>query len=72
MRRKVKTGERISRRYPNPNINALQISYGIRLVCSACARAIDLEEARKEWLRYFELALALAVLAIALAMKLFA
>jgi len=63
MRRKVKTGERISRRYPNPNINALHISYGIRRVCSPCARTIDREEARKELLKYVELGIALVFLA---------
>ena len=42
-RRKVKTGERISRRYPNPNVSAIHVTWGIRLVCSPCARAIDLE-----------------------------
>jgi hypothetical protein len=55
MRRKVKTGERISRRYPNPNISALHITWGIRLVCLPCAHAIDREEARKEPLKYLEL-----------------
>ena len=62
LRRKVKTGETIRRRYPNPNVSALQITYGIRLVCSSCARAIDREQARRELLQYVELGIALAAL----------
>ena len=71
MRRKIKTGERISRRYPNPNVNALHISYGIRLVCSPCAKMIDREEARKELLKYVELGAALLLLAILLLYRYF-
>ncbi len=69
LRRKVKTGESIYRRYPNPNISALRTTYGIRLVCSPCARAIDREQARREWLMYLELALALLILAAALFLR---
>ena len=69
MRRKIKTGERISRRYPNPNVNALHISYGIRLVCSPCAKMIDREEARKEFVKYVELGIAVALLIVALILR---
>jgi len=71
LRRKVKTGERISRRYPNPNISALHITYGVRLVCLPCAHVIDREEARKELLQYVELCAALLLLAIALFLRYF-
>jgi hypothetical protein len=64
-RRKVKTGERISRRYPNPNVSAIHVTWGIRLVCSSCARAIDLEAVRREMAMYVELLIALAFLAFA-------
>ena len=66
LRRKVKTGERISRRYPNPQISSQSITYGVRLVCSRCARSLDAEEARREWLHYLELAGALLLLAVVL------
>jgi len=70
-RRKVKTGERISRRYPNPAISALHVTYGVRLVCLQCARAIDQEEARKELLKYLELAAALILLAVVIGIRYF-
>jgi len=55
LRRKVKTGESVHRRYPNPNVSSTRISYGIRLVCAPCARKIDWEARRKEFLQYGEL-----------------
>jgi hypothetical protein len=58
----VKTGESINRRYPNPQISSLRITFGIRLVCLPCARAIDWEARRRELLQYWELGLALLVL----------
>ena len=66
LRRRVKTGEWIRRRYPNPSISSLHIHYGIRLVCSSCARAIDFEAVRREMVKYVELGIALTFLAIAL------
>ena len=68
-RRKVKTGERISRRYPNPAISALHVLYGVRLVCLRCAHAIDAEEAHKELLKYLELAASLILLAFVLCIR---
>ena len=70
-RRKVKTGERISRRYPNPAISALHVTYGVRLVCLNCARAIDREEARKELIKYLELAAAVVLLIVVLMIRYF-
>jgi len=70
-RRKVKTGERISRRYPNPSISSLHIHYGIRLVCLQCARAIDRDEARKEFIKNAELLAALILLAAVLLFRYF-
>jgi|GEM_PF-2080858 len=69
LRRKVKTGEWVNRRYPNPNISAIRTSFGIRVVCSACAHAIDWEQRRKEWRQYLELAGAIALLATALVIR---
>jgi DNA-directed RNA polymerase subunit N (RpoN/RPB10) len=71
LRRRVKTGERISRRYPNPSISSLHINYGIRLVCASCARAIDFEAARREMVKYVELGIALIFLAVALYLRYF-
>jgi predicted nucleic acid-binding Zn ribbon protein len=62
LRRKVKTGESIRRRYPNPNVSAIQTTYGIRLVCSDCAKSIDWEERQREWKQYVQLVIALLVL----------
>ncbi|MHB8636738.1 MAG: hypothetical protein ACYC96_09730 [Fimbriimonadaceae bacterium] len=67
----MKTGERISRRYPNPSISSLHIHYGIRLVCSSCARAIDFAAARREMLKYVELGVAITVLAVVLFLRYF-
>ncbi len=66
VRRRVQTGEWIRRRYPHPQINAFQIHYGIRVVCSQCARAIDWETAKREYLMWLELCGAIALLAAAL------
>jgi len=71
LRRKVKTGESIHRRYPNPNISALRTTYGIRLVCAACASSIDREEARRNLRQYVELGLALLLLLVAILSRLF-
>jgi len=70
LRRKVQTGERIHRRYPNPNVSAVQTNYGIRVVCSSCARSIDRDTIRREWLQWVELAIALIVLLTALVVRL--
>lgn len=68
LHRRVKTGESIIRRYPHPQISALRTTYGIRLVCLPCAKTIDWEQARREWLKYLELSLAL-LLAVTLAIR---
>ena len=40
--------------------------YGLRIVCTRCAKKIDLQRNRQEWLQLAELALALLVLAVLL------
>jgi hypothetical protein len=62
LRRKVKTGETIRRRYPNPNISSLRTTFGIRVVCAVCARSIDREIARGETIQWLTLGVALVVL----------
>jgi len=46
MRRRVKTGEWIRRRYPNSWVSHTQSSYGMRVVCRWCANRIDLKDWR--------------------------
>jgi hypothetical protein len=70
LRRKVKTGETIHRRYPNPNISALRTTFGIRVVCATCAHSIDRAEALRNWRQLLELLLALLVLVVFLAIRL--
>lgn len=45
LRRRVKTGEWVRRRYPKTSVSHVQTSFGMRLVCKWCARQID----RREW-----------------------
>lgn len=66
LRRRVQTGERVSRRYPNPSISARHLTYGIRLVCVPCARALDWAERRRELVQYLELAAAIVLILAAL------
>ena len=70
-RRKVKTGEWARRRYPKPKITSVNTHFGIRVVCASCARRIDREFTRQDWLQLAELAVALVVLAVVLIARLF-
>lgn len=65
-RRRVKTGEFERRRYPGSKLSALQISFGIRIVCKNCARTIDIQRGRKELMAHLQVFAALIVLALAL------
>ena len=61
-RRKVKTGEWIRRRYPRKTVAALNVHYGLRIVCNRCARQIDLDYRRGELMEWLKIAAALLVL----------
>jgi hypothetical protein len=61
LRRRVKTGERIARKYPNPSISSRHTIYGVRLVCAPCARALDWQARREDLRQYAELAIALLI-----------
>lgn len=65
-RRKVKTGEFERRRYPNPKVSAVQVSYGMRIVCGSCARRLDREKVTKMWLEHLSVLVALVILFIVL------
>jgi hypothetical protein len=69
LRRKVKTGEWVRRRYPKPRANELQTHFGMRVVCRACARRIDLENERDTILSHLHVILALAALIVFLLLR---
>lgn len=66
LRRKVKTGEFERRRYPHPKVSLVQSSYGMRIVCTRCAHALDQRIQRKALRDLAEIALASIALLIAL------
>lgn len=66
LRRKVKTGEWVRRRYPNPEVSAIHTHWGVRVVCLPCAKVLDREEAARKAVQYLELAAAVALLLAAL------
>jgi predicted nucleic acid-binding Zn ribbon protein len=69
LRRKVKTGEWVRRRYPKPHANELQTHYGMRVVCRNCARRIDQEKERDTILSHLHVILALVALIVFLLLR---
>lgn len=63
LKRCVKTGEWVRHRHPNQRVSSSQTHYGMRVVCSWCAKSLDRIEARRERWMWIEVAIALAVLA---------
>jgi hypothetical protein len=61
-RRKVKTGEWSRKNYPAAKVTQVQASFGYRIVCRECARKIDLQNMRVEWVWILKPGLALIVL----------
>lgn len=59
IRRRVKTGEWLRRRYPKTSVSHVQTSYGMRIVCKWCARQIDVREWRTAILGHVTVLLAL-------------
>ncbi len=47
LRRKVKTGERYRKQYKSNQVDMVQATYGMRIVCKFCAKQIDRDEARR-------------------------
>lgn len=52
MRRKVKTGERYRKQYKSTQVDMVQATYGMRIVCKFCAKQIDGEEARRQLMQH--------------------
>lgn len=55
LRRNVRTGEHITKRYRSGKINVVSVRYGKRIVCKECARQIDRENRRAHFAPYFGL-----------------
>lgn len=66
IRRRVKTGEWLRKRYPQTSVSHVQTSYGMRIVCKWCARQIDRREWRTAFLGHLSVLLALVGLVLAL------
>lgn len=65
LRRRVKTGEWISKRYGKSRARAVQYHYGYRIVCKGCANKIDANDRRdamRPWFQVLALGSALAIL----------
>lgn len=69
LRRKVKTGEWLRRTYSKGKVSSVNVHFGLRVVCKTCARSIDREARKAELLQFWELGLALVVLALLLLLK---
>ena len=61
LRRKVRTGEWLRRSRRDAPPTSVNVHFGMRVVCSWCARRIDREAARRELLQYAELGVAALV-----------
>jgi len=70
VRRKVKTGEWMKRRFSSPKATSVTTRYGMRVVCSECAKVLDAPWTRHELLQYVELALAVGFIAAVILVRL--
>lgn len=59
LRRRVKTGEWVRRRYAQSRVSHVQTSFGMRIVCGWCARRIDRQDLRSAWQGHLSVVLAL-------------
>lgn len=64
LRRRVKTGEFVRRRYPTTSVSHIQVSYGMRIVCPLCAKRLDRWELRLAWMGHASMLVALAGLVL--------
>ena len=64
LRRKVRTGEHLTKQYRSGKVNVLSVRYGPRVVCKQCARQIDRENKRAQLAPYFGLLALLGILFI--------
>jgi len=66
LRRRVKTGGYERRRYGRGRVDLIQSHYGMRIVCTRCARAIDLQDYRLRIEGHLQVIAALIVMIIVL------
>lgn len=66
LRRRVRTGGFERRRYLRGRIDLIQTHYGMRVVCTKCAHAIDRQEYRLRLEGHLQVIVALVVLVLAL------
>ena len=52
LRRKVKTGERYRKQYKSTQVDMVQATYGMRIVCKWCAAQIDRAEAKRQLMQH--------------------
>jgi hypothetical protein len=64
LRRKVKTGEWVRKRYPKPRAQEMQTHYGMRIVCKRCAKLEDLFYEKQEYWRLEEIVVLMAILTL--------
>jgi hypothetical protein len=62
LRRKVRTGEQLTKQYRSGKVNVLSVRYGKRVVCKKCANEIDRENKRAIFAPYFGLLALLGIL----------
>lgn len=66
IRRRVKTGEWIRRRYPKTSVSLTQHSFGMRIVCKWCAGQIDRAEFKQRLQSDIAVLVALVLLVVAM------
>lgn len=66
LRRRVKTGGYERRRYGRGRVDLIQSHYGMRVVCTKCARTLDLQQYRLVMEGHLQVIIALVVLVIVL------
>lgn len=52
LRRKVKTGERYRKQYKSSQVDMVQATFGMRIVCKFCAKQIDREDAHRQLMQH--------------------
>ncbi len=70
LRRKVRTGEHLTKQYRSGKTNVYSVRYGPRVVCKGCAKQIDRENRRAQFAPYFGLLALLGFLFILYAAEL--
>ncbi|MBS1722996.1 MAG: hypothetical protein JSS66_08600 [Armatimonadetes bacterium] len=69
LRRRVKTGEWVRRRYPKTSVSHTQAHFGMRIVCKWCAGQIDRSELRQRL--HSDIAVLVALVLLVIAMLIF-